>query len=141
MHEPSVVAIRLRDNKMVAVGHEAYDMLGRTPESIEVARPMRRRDRGLRRDRGHVALFYSDYRRQSEPVVGPIFRPKVMISTPKGVTSVRNAVHGAAMQAGASGYLIRSAGGGLWRGCHRHAHGQYGRDRRRHRRGGGRFDV
>ena len=41
MHEPSVVAIRLRDNTMVAVGHEAYDMLGRTPESIEVARPMR----------------------------------------------------------------------------------------------------
>ena len=31
----------IRDNKMVAVGHEAYDMLGRTPESIEVARPMR----------------------------------------------------------------------------------------------------
>ena len=29
MNEPSVVAIRLRDNTMVAVGHEAYDMLGR----------------------------------------------------------------------------------------------------------------
>jgi rod shape-determining protein MreB len=41
MHEPSVVAIRVRDNTMVAVGHEAYDMLGRTPESIEVARPIR----------------------------------------------------------------------------------------------------
>ena len=41
MNEPSVVAIRLRDNTMVAVGHEAYDMLGRTPESIEVARPIR----------------------------------------------------------------------------------------------------
>jgi rod shape-determining protein MreB len=40
-NEPSVVAIRLRDNTMVAVGHEAYDMLGRTPESIEVARPIR----------------------------------------------------------------------------------------------------
>ena len=41
MHEPSVVAIRPRDNTMVAVGHEAYDMLGRSPESIEVVRPMR----------------------------------------------------------------------------------------------------
>jgi len=30
LHEPSVVAIRARDSKMVAVGHEAYDMLGRT---------------------------------------------------------------------------------------------------------------
>ena len=41
LREPSVVAISARDNKIVAVGQEARDMLGRTPESIEVARPLR----------------------------------------------------------------------------------------------------
>ena len=41
LQEPSVVAISERDSKIVAVGHEARDMLGRTPESIEVARPLR----------------------------------------------------------------------------------------------------
>lgn len=110
MHEPSVVAIRLRDNKMVAVGHEAYDMLGRTPESIEVARPMRD---------GVIADFVvteAMLRYFIQAIVGslnpllrsPLFKPKVMISTPKGVTSVEErAVHDAAMQAGAgAAYLI-----------------------------------
>ena len=41
MQEPSVVAISIRDNKIVSVGQEAREMLGRSPESIEVARPMR----------------------------------------------------------------------------------------------------
>ena len=41
LQEPSVVAISTNENKIVAVGTEARAMLGRTPESIEVARPMR----------------------------------------------------------------------------------------------------
>ncbi len=109
MHEPSVVAIRLRDNKMVAVGHEAYDMLGRTPESIEVARPMRD---GVIADfvvtEAMLRYFIQAIVGNLNPLLGPIFRPKVMISTPKGVTSVEErAVHDAAMQAGAgAAYLI-----------------------------------
>ncbi len=102
MQEPSVVAIR--DNRMVAVGHEAYDMLGRTPESIEVARPMRD---------GVIADFVvteAMLRHFIQAVAGkyPLFKPKVMISTPRGVTSVEErAVHDAAMQAGAgAAYLI-----------------------------------
>jgi actin-like ATPase involved in cell morphogenesis len=39
LQEPSVVAIALNDNKIVAVGNDARAMLGRTPETIEVARP------------------------------------------------------------------------------------------------------
>jgi len=105
LHEPSVVAIRARDSKMVAVGHEAYDMLGRTPESIEVARPMRD---------GVIADFVvteAMLRYFIKAIVGrfnPLFKPKVMISTPRGVTSVEErAVHDAAMQAGAgAAYLI-----------------------------------
>jgi rod shape-determining protein MreB len=109
MHEPSVVAIRVRDNTMVAVGHEAYDMLGRTPESIEVARPIRD---GVIADfvvtEAMLRYLIETVAGRSSPLFRPLFRPKVMISTPRGVTSVEErAVHDAAMQAGAgAAYLI-----------------------------------
>jgi rod shape-determining protein MreB len=109
MHEPSVVAIRVRDNRMVAVGHEAYDMLGRTPESIEVARPIRD---GVIADfvvtEAMLRYLIETVAGSSSPLFRPLFRPKVMISTPRGVTSVEErAVHDAAMQAGAgAAYLI-----------------------------------
>jgi len=98
LQEPSVVAISTRDNKIVAVGKEARDMLGRTPESIEVARPMRD---GVIADYVVTEAMLRYFIRK---VSGrnPLFRPRVMISTPKGVTSVESrAVHDAAMQAGA----------------------------------------
>jgi rod shape-determining protein MreB and related proteins len=100
-----VVAIRLRDNKMVAVGHEAYDMLGRTPESIEVARPMRD---GVIADFVVTEAMLRYFIRVVAGRFNPLFKPKVMISTPRGVTSVEErAVHDAAMQAGAgAAYLI-----------------------------------
>ena len=41
LEEPTIVAIEVYDQKMVAVGQEARDMYGRVPESIEVARPLR----------------------------------------------------------------------------------------------------
>ena len=41
LNEPSVVAISRIDNRMLAVGDEARAMLGRTPETIEVSRPVR----------------------------------------------------------------------------------------------------
>lgn len=109
MHEPSVVAIMLRDNKMVAVGHEAYDMLGRTPESIEVARPMRD---GVIADfvvtEAMLRYFIDAIVGNVNPLLRSFFRPQVMISTPRGVTGVEErAVHDAAMEAGAgSAYLI-----------------------------------
>jgi rod shape-determining protein MreB len=109
MHEPSVVAIRTRDNTMVAVGHEAYDMIGRTPESIEVARPIRD---GVIADfvvtEGMLRYFIQAVVGSPNPILRGLFKPKVMISTPRGVTSVEErAVHDAAMQAGAgAAYLI-----------------------------------
>lgn len=105
LQEPSVVAIRLRDNKMVAVGHEAYDMLGRTPESIEVARPMRD---GVIADFVVTEAMLRYFIRNVAGRFNPLFKPKVMISTPRGVTSVEErAVHDAAVQAGAgAAYLI-----------------------------------
>jgi rod shape-determining protein MreB len=104
MQEPSVVAISTRDNKIVAVGQEARDMLGRAPESIEVARPLRD---GVVADYVVTEAMLRYFIRK---VCGrnPLFKPRVMISTPKGVTSVEaRAVRDAALEAGArEAYLI-----------------------------------
>ena len=78
LQEPSVVAISTRDNKIVAVGQEARDMLGRTPESIEVARPLRS---GVVADYVVTEAMLRYFIRRT---IGrnPVLRPRVMISTP-----------------------------------------------------------
>lgn len=104
LQEPSVVAISVRDNKIVAVGKDAAEMIGRVPESIEVSRPVRD---GVIADYWVTEAMLRHFIRR---VIGrnPILRPQVMMSTPKGVTSVeQRAVYDAAIQAGAKeAYLI-----------------------------------
>ena len=103
LNEPSVVAYSISDESILAVGSEARAMLGRTPETIEVARPMRD---------GVIADF-----RITERMLQYFIRklcsrlerrPEVMISVPVGVTSVESrAVRDAALQAGARiAYLV-----------------------------------
>ena len=104
LQEPSVVAISVRDNKIVAVGKDAAEMIGRVPDSIEVARPVRE---GVIADYQVTEAMLRHFIRKA---IGrnPLLRPQVMMSTPKGVTSVeRRAVYDAAIQAGAKeAYLI-----------------------------------
>jgi len=103
LNEPSVVAISRIDNRMLAVGDEARAMLGRTPETIEVARPVRN---GVIADyevtEGMLRYFISKLCGRLER------RPEVMLSVPVGVTTVESrAVREAAVQAGARvAYLI-----------------------------------
>jgi len=97
LHEPTVVAIDLDELKIVDVGHSAREMDGRVPEIIEVSRPLRD---------GVIADFEVTHRMLGyfiERVSGParLFKPRVMITVPLGVTSVeRRAVHEATLQAG-----------------------------------------
>jgi rod shape-determining protein MreB len=104
LQEPSVVAISLRDNRIVAVGNDAKEMLERTSENIEVMRPMRD---GVIAD---YVVTEAMLRYFIERAAGRrrFPAPKVMISVPVGVTSVeRRAVHEAALQTGArEAYLI-----------------------------------
>ena len=104
LQEPSVVAIAINDNKIVAVGREARAMLGRTPETIEVARPLRD---GVIAD---YVVTEAMLRYFIEKVAGRLrlFKPMIAISVPVGVTSVESrAVHDAAIQAGGrEAYLI-----------------------------------
>jgi rod shape-determining protein MreB len=103
LNEPSVVAISLVDERILAVGNEARAMLGRTPETIEVARPVRD---------GVIANYVvteAMLRYFIHKLCGRLERrPEVMISVPVGVTSVEaRAVRDAAVQAGARiAYLI-----------------------------------
>lgn len=104
LQEPSVVAIAVNDNKIVAVGGDARAMLGRTPETIEVARPLRD---GVIAD---YVVTEAMLRYFINKVAGrlKLFKPLIAISVPVGVTSVESrAVHDAALQAGGrEAYLI-----------------------------------
>lgn len=96
VQEPSVVAISVNENRIVAVGSEAKEMLDRTPETIEVMRPLR--DGVIADYVVTEAMLRYFIRRVSGRTP---FKPQIMISVPVGVTSVESrAVHEAAIQAG-----------------------------------------
>ena len=99
LQEPSVVAISSEEYKIVAVGEEAKAMLGRTPDAIEVVRPLRD---GVIADYRVTQRMLEYFIRKAAGGIG-LFKPRVMISVPYGVTSVeKRAVREAAMEAGAS---------------------------------------
>jgi rod shape-determining protein MreB len=104
LNEPTVVAVSIDDNKVVAVGNEAREMLGRTPTNIVASRPMRD---GVIAD---YVITEAMLRYFIDKVCGTsrFFKPEVMICVPSGVTSVeKRAVLDATMAAGAkTAYLI-----------------------------------
>ena len=98
VNEPAVVALANRDNAVVAVGTEARNMLGRTPDTISVIRPMKD---GVIAD---YLITEAMLRYFISKVVGRVnfIKPEVMICIPVGATSVeQRAVRDAAEQAGA----------------------------------------
>jgi rod shape-determining protein MreB len=97
LEEPTIVAIEVDEQKMVAAGLEARDMFGKVPDSIEVARPLRN---GVIADY-EITETLLQYLLQRVSGSMRIFRPRVMISIPYGVTSVESrAVYEAMMEAG-----------------------------------------
>jgi rod shape-determining protein MreB and related proteins len=104
--EPTVVAIVIEEQKMVEFGTAARDMSGRVQtDTIEVAHPLQN---GVVADYEITeALLHYLLQRVSGPM--RIFRPRVMITVPYGVTSVESrAVHEAVLQAGSrDAYLIQ----------------------------------
>ena len=97
MREPSVVAVDLRDDTVLAVGAQAKEMIGRTPDSIVAVRPLKD---GVIANFDITATMLKHFIRKSTKI-GMFSRPKVVICVPSGVTEVeRNAVAQAAIQAG-----------------------------------------
>ncbi|MEK7541164.1 MAG: rod shape-determining protein [Patescibacteria group bacterium] len=98
LQEPSVVAVSLTDNRILAVGESAKEMIGRTPADIKVYRPLKD---GVIADykvtqamlRYFITKTASNFR---------LFKPELVISVPAGITSTeRRAVIEAALSAGA----------------------------------------
>ena len=102
--EPSVVAVS-DDNRIVAVGEEAREMIGRTPGNITAIRPMKD---GVIADYVITEAMLRHFIAKATKGRIGFNRPEVMISVPAGVTSVeKRAVRDAALKAGAKeAYLI-----------------------------------
>lgn len=104
LNEPTVVAVRADDNKVVAVGSEAKEMLGRTPGNIVATRPLKD---GVIADYVITESMLSYF---IDKVCGRsrFIKPEVMVCIPSGVTQVeKRAVLDATMAAGAGNvYLI-----------------------------------
>ncbi|MCK5061461.1 rod shape-determining protein [Candidatus Parcubacteria bacterium] len=105
INEPSVVAVSVNDKKILAVGNEAKDMLGRTPDSIIAVKPLK--DGVIADYRTTEAML----RYFINKAVGGVklFRPEVMVAVPAGISSTeRRAVIDATIAAGAkAAYIIK----------------------------------
>ena len=98
LREPSVVAVDIRTDTVLAVGSQAKDMIGRTPGSIVAVRPLKD---GVIADFKLTAKMLQHFIRKSVKP-GLFSKPRVVICMPTGVTEVeRKAVEDAAYQAGA----------------------------------------
>ena len=105
VNEPSVVAVAAADRQVMAVGMEAKEMLGRTPDTIIALKPLKD---GVIADYKITEAMISYFINKGCGRIR-IFKPEVMISVPAGVTSTeRRAVIDAALQAGAkSAYVVK----------------------------------
>ena len=98
LNEPSVVAIDRKSQRILATGHEAKEMLGRTPEQIKAIRPMKD---GVIADFTATQLMLKNilYKVSKRYNVG---KPRVVVGVPSGITEVEErAVEEAVLQAGA----------------------------------------
>jgi rod shape-determining protein MreB len=105
INEPSVVAVSVLDNKILAVGNSAKEMIGRTPDSIIVSRPM---VDGAIADYRVTGAMLKYFIRKAVGVFN-FMKPEVLISVPAGITSTeKRAVIEATLDAGAKAvYLVK----------------------------------
>lgn len=105
INEPSVVAISKADGKILAVGIEAKDMIGRAPDTILAERPLK--DGVIANYRTTEAMLRYFINKALGGV--HLFRPEVMVAVPAGITSTeRRAVIDATIAAGArAAYIIK----------------------------------
>jgi len=105
LHEPSVVATQINSGKVLAVGNEAKQMIGRTPGNIVATRPMKD---GVIADFDVTQAMLKYFINKALGKKTPFMRPRIIISVPSGCTTVEErAVREAAIQGGArEAYLI-----------------------------------
>ncbi|MGB3904153.1 MAG: rod shape-determining protein [Anaerolineae bacterium] len=105
INEPSVVAIEKKSKKVLAVGDEAKEMVGRTPANIVAVRPLR--DGVISDFDVTEKMLHYFIKKVHERALLPIPRPRVVVGLPSGVTEVeKRAVHDACSNAGARQTLL-----------------------------------
>ncbi len=105
INEPSVVAISILDNSILAVGNSAKEMIGRTPESITIIRPLIDGAVADYRITGAMLRYFI----KKAGGVFNFFKPEVLVSVPAGITSAeKRAVIESTLSAGARAvYLVK----------------------------------
>ncbi len=105
LNEPTVVAVSVDENRVLAVGSEAKEMIGRTPDTIIAHRPLK--DGVIADYRTTEAILRYFINKAGGNV--RLFKPEVMVSIPAGVTSTeRRAVIEATINAGArAAYVVK----------------------------------
>lgn len=105
INEPSVVAVSIDDNRILAVGNEAKEMIGRTPDTIVAHRPLKD---GVIADYKVTQAMLSYFINKASGRIR-LFRPEVMVSVPAGITSTeKRAVIEATVRAGArAAYVVK----------------------------------
>lgn len=103
LNEPSVVAVKANTNLVLATGHRAKEMLGKTPESIVAARPMRDGViANFELAESMIRHFIQAVHDNGRGFLGMRPHPRIIIAVPSGITQVEErAVKDSAMQAGA----------------------------------------
>ncbi|SER84362.1 rod-share determining protein MreBH [Salipaludibacillus aurantiacus] len=100
INEPSVVAIDLQTNQVLAVGEDAKKMVGKTPENIVAIRPLK--DGVIADYQVTTDMLKHIMRKASKKLGAPLRKPSVVVCTPSGSTSVeRRAISDAVKQCGA----------------------------------------
>lgn len=104
LNEPSVVSVSLDENRILAVGKEAKEMIGRTPESIQVFRPLRD---GVIADYRITQAMIKYFINKVNTGFSRFFKPELLIGVPAGITSTeKRAVIESGISAGAKEVFI-----------------------------------
>lgn len=106
VNEPTMVALSRPDNKVIAVGKEAKEMIGKTPSDIVAYKPLRD---GVIADYYITKALLKYFIAKATGALGSILKPDVVISVPAGITQTeKRAVLGAAVEGGARrAHLVR----------------------------------
>lgn len=104
LNDPSVVSVSLDENRILAVGKEAKEMIGRTPESIQVFRPLRD---GVIADYRITQAMIKYFINKVNNGFSRFFKPELLIGVPAGITSTeKRAVIESGISAGAKEVFI-----------------------------------
>ncbi|HHE76524.1 MAG TPA: rod shape-determining protein, partial [Candidatus Parcubacteria bacterium] len=104
LNEPSVVAVSLSENRILAVGKEAKEMTGRTPDSIRVYRPLQD---GVIADYRVTEAMLRYFIRRAKGINFKFLKPELLVGVPAGITSTeKRAVIEAGISAGAKAVYV-----------------------------------